>query len=190
MEMLKPNFKIWRADVKRRKLKEPTLEYIAKHVFVVTGYSLGNIKTNVRFAEVIFAKHLFIWLARNYTTRTLKDIANYVGLQNHTTCINAISKIDDYLCYDNDKKIIILECKRHFEFIYKKIFHSRELVVHLKDGRILNFENAAIAATFFKKQKSYIHNILNGNRSKPDNIIKINYKYGKEDTVSSSNDFV
>lgn len=68
------------------------LKTILKAVSSVTNISEKDILSKSRLKDVVFARHLFIYLSCEKTSNTLKKIGNYIN-RNHATIIHGNKKI-------------------------------------------------------------------------------------------------
>jgi chromosomal replication initiator protein len=55
------------------------------------------------------ARQIAAYLLRKYTSMTLSDIAEYVGVSDHTTIIHAIKKVEDIMYTDSTYKDMIAD---------------------------------------------------------------------------------
>ena len=73
-----------------------------------------DIRGTKRPRNLVDARHIFCYLAKNNTAATLKEIGAYIGGKDHSTVIHAIDKITDLL--QTDKPM-----QRHYNKIIQLI---------------------------------------------------------------------
>ena len=69
---------------------EKILNLISKHY----GVSIDDIKSRKKTENVANARHTCIYIMKNMTDLTLKEIGSYVGNRNHATILASIDKIE------------------------------------------------------------------------------------------------
>lgn len=72
----------------------PSLSAIIKAVSDVTKISVSEISADRRFNQIVNARHVYFYLARNLTTQSLPAIGRKVGGRDHTTVINGINRVE------------------------------------------------------------------------------------------------
>ncbi len=83
------------------KQKEMTLESIQKTVAEYFKISAEQIVGKGKTVEVASARQIAMYIARNYTTYSLKTIGKFFGGRDHSTVIHSINKITDLLNQDS-----------------------------------------------------------------------------------------
>lgn len=65
-----------------------------------------DLRKKTRKKEVVYARHISMYLLKNFTTMTYKSIGILMGNRDHTTCIYACNLVFDQLSlgYDNPYK--------------------------------------------------------------------------------------
>lgn len=92
-------------------------EVIIEKVCAQYDVTLNELKMRCRKKELVFARHLCMYLLRKGTKLSLKQIASIFGHSDHTSVIHATSSILDYIQTDSlGKRDEIL--KLHAELIH------------------------------------------------------------------------
>ncbi len=86
------------------------LEVVAEHF----GVKADDITSNRRNSELVLPRHIVMYLCRNYTDNSLKNIAKFLNRQDHTTIKHAVEKIESELKTNE-------ELKNKVDTIIKKI---------------------------------------------------------------------
>ena len=97
-----------------------TPEVIAEIVAEHFGISPADIMGNKRNVKVAFPRQIVMYLCRNMTEVTLKNIGAYLGGRDHTTVMNGINKIEEAI---NDNKNT--STKEVIDILKKKINPSK-----------------------------------------------------------------
>jgi chromosomal replication initiation ATPase DnaA len=63
-------------------------------VLAVTGLPKVGVQSERRDNEVVKARHIFFWLARRFTLRSLPYIGRVIGGRDHTTVLHGTRKVD------------------------------------------------------------------------------------------------
>ncbi|MEF2877505.1 MAG: chromosomal replication initiator protein DnaA [Blautia sp.] len=95
---------------------EVITEIVAEHF----GISPADILGNKRNVKVAFPRQIVMYLCRNMTEVTLKNIGAYLGGRDHTTVMNGINKIEEAI---NDNKNT--STKEVIDILKKKINPSK-----------------------------------------------------------------
>lgn len=77
--------------------KSISADLILKVVCESTGVPEAEIRQSTRKINIAFARHLFFYFCRLYTYLSLKEIAQKMRGEDHTTVIFAVRKINEYL---------------------------------------------------------------------------------------------
>lgn len=93
---------------------EVITEIVAEHF----GISPADILGNKRNVKVAFPRQIVMYLCRNMTEVTLKNIGAYLGGRDHTTVMNGINKIEEAI---NDNKNT--STKEVIDILKKKSIH-------------------------------------------------------------------
>lgn len=88
----------WTAEI-LRKGEAPSLRMILLAVEEQTVVHLRDMLGLFRFPEVVRARHIYFWLARELTKRSLIDIGMACGGKHHTTVLHAIAKVEAKRAY-------------------------------------------------------------------------------------------
>jgi chromosomal replication initiator protein len=93
---------------------EVNIDYIQKYVSNYFGVSIELLKAKTRKREIVVARQVAMYLAKEYTNMSLKSIGFHFGNRDHSTVIHAISTVNDMM--DTDAKFLI-----QMEDILKKV---------------------------------------------------------------------
>ena len=74
-----------------------TVATIVECVSEVTGIPVADILSHNTAREMVRARHVALWLAKNRTDYTLPRIGRSLGGRDHTTVMNAVARIDQAL---------------------------------------------------------------------------------------------
>ena len=74
-----------------------TLQQIADIVCEYKGVTLGDLTTKSRKPNVVYARFLISYFARKDGSIYLVDIGELLGSRHHTTIMNGVDKIKDFL---------------------------------------------------------------------------------------------
>jgi chromosomal replication initiator protein len=93
---------------------EVNIDYIQKYVSNYFGVSIDLLKAKTRKREIVVARQVAMYLAKEYTNMSLKSIGFHFGNRDHSTVIHAISTVNDMM--DTDAKFLT-----QMEDILKKV---------------------------------------------------------------------
>ncbi|MOA07143.1 Chromosomal replication initiator protein DnaA [compost metagenome] len=82
--------------------KEISMEYIQKLVCEYFEIPLEMVKSKTRKREIVQARQISMYLAKNHTKASLKTIGQFYGGRDHSTVIYACQTVEDLI--DTDKK--------------------------------------------------------------------------------------
>ena len=91
---------------------EMSIEYLHKIVTEHFNVSLESIKSKTRKKEIVIARQVAMYLAKQYTNHSLKSIGQYCGGRDHSTVIHAIQAVNDMLHTEHQFKASFEEIKR------------------------------------------------------------------------------
>ncbi|MEO0292975.1 MAG: chromosomal replication initiator protein DnaA [candidate division WOR-3 bacterium] len=91
-------------DFIKEKDKKVTLEKIISSVAEFYNIDIEELKGNKRSKNVAFARQIAIYLSRNLTNLSLKEIGDNFGKRDHSTILHSINKIDYLIKKDNKIK--------------------------------------------------------------------------------------
>jgi len=93
---------------------EVNIDYIQKYVSNYFSVSIELLKAKTRKREIVVARQVAMYLAKEYTNMSLKSIGYHFGSRDHSTVIHAISTVNDMM--DTDAKFLT-----QMEDILKKV---------------------------------------------------------------------
>jgi chromosomal replication initiator protein len=91
---------------------EISMDYLHKIVTEHFNISLESIKSKTRKKEIVIARQVAMYLAKQYTNHSLKSIGDYCGGRDHSTVIHAIQAVNDMLATEHQFKLSFEEIKR------------------------------------------------------------------------------
>ncbi|GAA4801475.1 chromosomal replication initiator protein DnaA [Olivibacter ginsenosidimutans] len=94
--------------------KEISIDYIQKLVCEYFEVPVEMVKSKTRKREIVQARQISMYLAKNHTKTSLKSIGAYFGGRDHSTVIYACQTVEDLI--DTDKKF-----KSYVQDIQKKL---------------------------------------------------------------------
>lgn len=94
--------------------REVSIDYIQKLVTEFYGLTVDQLKSKTRKREIVQARQISMFYAKNLTKASLKSIGTYFGGRDHSTVIHACQTVNDLM--DTDKKF-----KNDVEEIGKRI---------------------------------------------------------------------
>lgn len=63
------------------------------------GVPVQEVRGKRRFAQLALARHVAMWLMRQYTCMSYADLGNYFDID-HTTAIHGVRKIENFFRWD------------------------------------------------------------------------------------------
>lgn len=94
---------------------EVNIDYIQKSVCEYFKISLEDLKGKSRKKELVIPRQVGIYLAKNYTTLSLKTIGLYFGGRDHSTVIHSIETCEDMMVTDKKFKTQMLELQKRMK---------------------------------------------------------------------------
>ena len=91
---------------------EMNIDYLQKLVTEHFNVSLESLKSKTRKKEIVIARQVAMYLAKQYTNHSLKSIGEYCGGRDHSTVIHAIQAVNDMLHTEHHFKVSMEEIKR------------------------------------------------------------------------------
>lgn len=79
-----------------------TFDQIAKAVCCILNVSYGRVVRKCRKQELVYARYLIFFYARQYTSLSHQKIANKLGYRDHTAGVNAVKKVRGFLKSKDD----------------------------------------------------------------------------------------
>lgn len=91
--------------IKQRRVTKELIRYVIEEYFDIP---FETIKSKSRVFAIRYPRHLTAYFCNKHLTMTLEQIAKYVGVKDHTTVINSLKTIDDWLFSDEKVKKDVL----------------------------------------------------------------------------------
>ena len=98
-----------------RKTRSTTIESITKVVCEYLGVAENKIRDKTRKKEIVLARQIAMYLAKELTLSSLKTIGLHFGGRDHSTVIHACNSIEEYKRKDPSVLLIIEEIKNKAE---------------------------------------------------------------------------
>ncbi|MFN6944074.1 MAG: chromosomal replication initiator protein DnaA, partial [Cytophagaceae bacterium] len=81
---------------------EVSIDFIQKFVSEYFNVPVESLKAKTRKREIVIARQVSMYFAKNYTNMSLKSIGYHFGNRDHSTVIHALTAVNDMM--DTDKK--------------------------------------------------------------------------------------
>lgn len=91
---------------------EVSIDYLQKVVTEYYNVALEGLKSKSRKKEVVIARQVVMYLAKQYTNHSLKSIGYYCGGRDHSTVIHALQAVNDMLDTQPQFRLSFEELKR------------------------------------------------------------------------------
>jgi chromosomal replication initiator protein len=91
---------------------EVSIDYLHKVVAEHFNVPPESIQSKTRKREIVMARQVIMYLAKQYTSHSLKTIGEYCGGRDHSTVIHAIAAINDLLATEQGFKMSLEEIQR------------------------------------------------------------------------------
>lgn len=117
---------LWR-EIKLLRKKINTIEqkhYNFENVFeAAIGVVLKNFPAQTRenligprrYADIVYPRHITMYLLKNYTDRSLSQIGHFMGHRDHSTVLHAGQVISDYIITDKRKREHLAQIVEEFQ---------------------------------------------------------------------------
>ncbi|MDR1492143.1 MAG: AAA family ATPase [Planctomycetaceae bacterium] len=79
---------------KSERAAAPTLDFIAKTTAKQLGLKLADLRSKSRKSTTVLGRGIAVYLARQLTSISLKDVGKYFGGRDHTTIAHAVAEIE------------------------------------------------------------------------------------------------
>lgn len=96
-------------DQLKEKRESITIDEIVKTISKELNIKPSDIKSKKRTQNVVNARRIAIYLARNLTPNSMPQIAIYFGMKDHTAISHAMKKINELIDKDENFKILLEE---------------------------------------------------------------------------------
>ena len=91
---------------------EVSIDYIQKTVSEYYHLKIDDLKDKTRKKEVVIARQLAMYFAKEYTNHSLKSIGYHFGGRDHSTVIHAVQTVNDMYDVDNHFRSSVDELKK------------------------------------------------------------------------------
>ena len=92
--------------------KEPSLQGIASQTARYFTLRVAELKSSSRRRTVVAARDVAMYLARNLTRKSLKQIGEFFGGRDHTTVLHGCRKTESLIESDPSTRLAVLELRR------------------------------------------------------------------------------
>ncbi|MDD5358641.1 MAG: chromosomal replication initiator protein DnaA [Sulfurovaceae bacterium] len=96
-------------DQLKEKKENVTIEHISQVVSRELNIKPSDIKSKKRTSNIVNARRIIIYLARNLTPNSMPQIAIYFGMKDHTAISHSMKKINDMIENDENLKVFLEE---------------------------------------------------------------------------------
>lgn len=96
-------------DQLKEKKENITIEHISQVVSKELNIKPSDIKSKKRTQNIVNARRIIIYLARNLTPNSMPQIALYFGMKDHTAISHAMKKINEMIENDENLKVFLEE---------------------------------------------------------------------------------
>jgi len=108
-------------DQLKEKQENITIDDIVKIVSQELNVKPSDIKSKKRNKNVVNARRIVIYLARNLTPNSMPQIALYFGMKDHSAVSHALRKINEIVDNDENFKVLLEELSNKVGTLTKKI---------------------------------------------------------------------
>ena len=91
---------------------EVNIDYIQKSVAEFYDINAKALKDKIRKKEIVVARQIAIYLAKEFTNYSLKEIGMHFGGRDHSTVIHSIQTVEDLCDVDHEFKKTVEELKK------------------------------------------------------------------------------
>jgi len=96
-------------DQLKEKQENISIDDIVKLISKEMNVKPSDIRSKKRTRNVVNARRIVIYLARNLTPNSMPQIAQYVGMKDHTAISHAMKKINEIIDSDENFKVLLEE---------------------------------------------------------------------------------
>ncbi len=108
-------------DQLKEKQENVSIDDIVKIVSKELNVKLSDIKSKKRHKNVVNARRIVIYLARNLTPNSMPQIAVYFGMKDHSAISHSLRKIKDIIKNDENFKMLLEELSNKIGTLTKKV---------------------------------------------------------------------
>jgi chromosomal replication initiator protein len=94
---------------------EVNLDFIQKTVAEYFQVSLDSLKAKTRKKEIVTARQVAMYFAKEFTSHSLKSIGYHFGGRDHSTVIHSVQTVSDLIDTDKKFKVSIQELQKKFK---------------------------------------------------------------------------
>jgi chromosomal replication initiator protein len=93
-------------------VSEAGIDFIQKSVCEYFKIAMEDMKGKSRKKELVVPRQVGIYMAKNFTTLSLKAIGLHFGGRDHSTVIHSIESVEDMMVTDKKFKLQIIELQK------------------------------------------------------------------------------
>jgi chromosomal replication initiator protein len=94
---------------------EINIDFIHRSICEFFKVSIEDVKSKSRKKELVIPRQVGIYLAKNYTTLSLKTIGLHFGGRDHSTVIHSIETVEDMMVTDKKFKAQMIELQKRMK---------------------------------------------------------------------------
>lgn len=94
---------------------EISIDEVQKYVGDYFGVSVEMLKSKTRKKEIVIARQISMYFAKEYTGFSLKSIGYHFGGRDHSTVIHAIQTVNDMMLEKKELKMYIEDLRKKFQ---------------------------------------------------------------------------
>jgi chromosomal replication initiator protein len=94
--------------------KEVSIDEVQKYVAEYFGLTIEDLKDKTRKKEIVLARQIAMYFAKEHTGFSLKSIGYHFGGRDHSTVIHAIQTVSDYIAEKKEIKMYIDDINAKF----------------------------------------------------------------------------
>jgi chromosomal replication initiator protein len=94
--------------------KEVSIDEVQKYVAEYFGLTIEDLKDKTRKKEIVLARQIAMYFAKENTGFSLKSIGYHFGGRDHSTVIHAIQTVSDYIAEKKEIKMYIDDINAKF----------------------------------------------------------------------------
>jgi chromosomal replication initiator protein len=95
--------------------KEVSIDEVQKYVSEYFGLTVDDLKAKTRKKEIVTARQIAMYFAKEYTGYSLKSIGYHFGGRDHSTVIHAIQTVSEYMMEKKELRLYIEDIDKKFK---------------------------------------------------------------------------
>ena len=94
-----------------------TIDFIADVVSSHVGIPTPELKDRSRRRPIVFARHMAMYFAKQFSDKPLTSIGRFFGGRDHSTVLHAINSIEQQVEYDEDVRKTVAAIRRKLQTV-------------------------------------------------------------------------